>query len=108
MEIKELQKRALDIRAKYKILELKRNGKSWDRKDIMMGLVGDIGDLSKLVMASEGLRDIDDTESKLKHEISDCVWALFVLVDELDIEFEESFLRSMNELDERINNEMKQ
>ncbi|WP_276309383.1 hypothetical protein [Cryobacterium aureum] len=40
-------------------------------QDLMLGFVGDVGDLSKLVQARTGIRGTDDLEAKLTHELAD-------------------------------------
>jgi NTP pyrophosphatase (non-canonical NTP hydrolase) len=64
----------------------------------MEGLVSDVGDLMKLVMAREGFRKIDETNSKLAHELSDCLWCILVLASEYGIDIERSFIEEMNKL----------
>ena len=102
MEFKQLQQRAAEIRQKYREAEIKKYGKAWTKEQVMQGLIGDIGDLMKLVMSKEGIRDIEDTDNKLAHELSDCLWSIFVLASEYQIDLESSFLKTMNELEKRI------
>lgn len=106
MDIKELSKRAVEIKEKYKELEKKKYGREWDAQDIFTGFVSDVGDLSRLVLAKEGLMNIDDYEKAIKHELSDCLWALFVLADKYGVDIERSFFENMDELEKRINEEI--
>lgn len=105
MDLKQIQKRALEIREKYAILEQKKKGNSWTNSQIMEGFVGDIGDLMKLVMAKEGAREIENVDEKLAHELSDCLWCIFMLADKYKIDLETSFLKTMSALDKHINKE---
>lgn len=50
-----------------------------------LGLVGDLGDLAKLIQAHDGKRDVEDLERALCHEMGDCLWALIVIADRLDV-----------------------
>lgn len=102
MEFKQISTRALEIRKKYAKLEKKKYGKEWSKQQIMQGFVGDIGDLAKLIMAKEGVRDIDNVDEKLAHELSDCLWCVLVLADKYGIDIEKSFMETMNDLDEEI------
>lgn len=102
MKFEELKQRALEIRAKYSELEKQKHGKEWSKEELMLGFVGDVGDLSKLVIAKEGMREIENTDQKLAHELSDCLWCIFVLADKYGIDLETSFLKTMDELQERI------
>ena len=58
MELNDLIQKAVEVREKYGELEMKKYGKKWTNAQIAQGFVGDIGDLMKLVMAKEGIRDI--------------------------------------------------
>ena len=102
MDFKSLQQRALEIREKYSKLEEQKKGRSWTNAQIMEGFVGDVGDLMKLVMAKEGVRDIEDVDNKLAHELSDCLWSILVLAKKYDVDLESSFFQTMDDLEKRI------
>lgn len=101
-DIKDLQKRALEIQQKYAKFNKHKSQADWGAKEYAMGLVGDMGDLMKLVMAKENLRSIDDVDNKLAHELADCFWSILILADKYGIDIEKSFLKTMNELDARL------
>jgi len=105
MEFNKLQARALEVREKYQSLEMKKFGKSWTTEQIALGLVGDVGDLMKLVLAKEGVRIIENADEKLSHELSDCLWCLLVLSKAYDVDLESEFLHSMDALQDRIQSE---
>jgi NTP pyrophosphatase (non-canonical NTP hydrolase) len=65
----------------------------------MQRFVGDVGDLAKLIMASRGNRALDNVDAKLGHEIADCLWSLIVIAQELGIDLEGEFLKTMDDLD---------
>lgn len=98
-DFSELNERAKNIRQLYADYEKSQYGRSWTREEIMLGFVGDVGDLSKLVLANEGVRQIDNAEDKLAHELSDCLWAILMLAELYDVDLETSFLRTMDELE---------
>jgi NTP pyrophosphatase (non-canonical NTP hydrolase) len=102
MDIKQLSKRAIEIRQKYSELEKSKTGKEWSNLNLMEGFVGDIGDLMKLVMAKEGVREIENVDEKLAHELADCLWCVLVLSEKYGVDIEQSFLKTMDELDKRI------
>ncbi|MFL5800344.1 MAG: MazG nucleotide pyrophosphohydrolase domain-containing protein [Roseiflexaceae bacterium] len=77
-------------------------GRAWTTEEFALGFVGDVGDLMKLVVACAGVREIPDTKAKLAHELADCLWSVLVLADVYGIELEQAFLRTMQELEERI------
>ncbi len=106
MEFIKLKKRASEIRAKYAELEKSKGTKEWDRQDLVRGFVGDVGDLVKLTMAQDGLREIPNASEKIAHELADCLWSVFVIAEKYDVDLEGAFFRTMDELDKRIESEM--
>lgn len=102
MEFHELIERALKVRAQYAELEQARYRRSWTNDEIALGFVGDVGDLAKLVIAQNGVRDIPDSHEKLAHELSDCLWSIIVLAHNHDIDLEIAFLETMNEISQSI------
>lgn len=105
MNLQQLSQRALAISQKYDLLNAKR-GVVWTERDFMAGFVGDVGDLSKLVMAKGGIRQIDDTDSKLAHELCDCLWSVLILADKYNVDLESEFVKTMDQLSERIDKDL--
>lgn len=104
MDFKKITERAIEIRNKYSELERELYGKEWTKEQIAEGFVGDVGDLMKLVMAKSGVRNIENTDKKIAHELSDCLWSVLVLSNKYGIDLEASFLETMNELESKIKN----
>jgi hypothetical protein len=50
-------------------LNRRERGRSWTREEFLLGFVGDVGDLAKLVMAQEGARDMPGGRRALEHEL---------------------------------------
>jgi NTP pyrophosphatase (non-canonical NTP hydrolase) len=100
MEFKDLSEIAMSVRKSYETFEEKRYGKSWSREQLAQGFVGDVGDLMKLVMAKEGIRQIEDVDEKFSHELSDCLWSIMVLAQKYDIDLEQEFVANMKKLKE--------
>lgn len=98
----DLLKRAQEIRAKYDELNVRDGHKKWDVSDYAAGFVGDVGDLIKLVMAKEGKRRGENVDAKLKHELSDCLWSLLSIAAQYDIDLEQSFHETMDELERKL------
>jgi NTP pyrophosphatase (non-canonical NTP hydrolase) len=105
--LQELQQRALHIKQLYSRLNLQAGRSEWTAQDYAMGFVGDVGDLQKLVMARAGKRHVDDVDAKLAHELSDCLWSLLILANQYDINLEDVFSKTMNELELRIESQTK-
>lgn len=108
MNIQDVVNRSAQIRQKYDQLNAK-NGTSWKEEDFMAGFVGDVGDLSKLIMFKRGLRgSIDgDIDDKIAHELADCLWSICVLADKYGIDLEAAFSKTMNELDNGLSESLK-
>ena len=105
MEFSEIIHRALVVRDRYEELEKDRYGKAWTGEQLMQGFVGDVGDLAKLIMAKSGYRAIDEVDVRLAHELADCLWSVLVLANVYDIDIEQAFLRTMNDLEKQIAND---
>lgn len=102
MELKDLIKRAKEVQSLYRKFNEKKGHKKWDASAYTQGLVGDVGDLMKLVMAKSNLRDSEAVDKKLAHELSDCLWSIMVISSELGIDLEKEFLVTMEELEKKI------
>ena len=106
MELAELSRRAMEIRTRYAALERARHGRSWTTEEIALGFVGDVGDLMKLIMAANGVRDIPEAQDKLAHELAhelaDCLWCVLVLSHLHGVDLEGAFVRTMDEIEARI------
>lgn len=102
MEFKALLERAVTVRQQYAELERKRYGRSWTNKEVVLGFVGDVGDLAKLVTAMEGVRSIPDARQQLAHELADCLWSVLVLSHLYDVGLEQAFLQTMDQLEQHI------
>ncbi len=102
MQFNDLRERAREIRRAYEQFEQDRYGRQWTDEEITLGLVGDVGDLVKLVQAKNGVRDIADVDAKLAHELADCLWSLFVLADAYEIDLEQAFTNTMDGLEKHL------
>jgi NTP pyrophosphatase (non-canonical NTP hydrolase) len=107
VEFSNLVERAVDIRQLYAKMEQAKHGRAWTKEEIALGFVGDVGDLTKLVMAHSGVRDIPDAETKLAHELADCLWSIMVLAHLHNVDLEHEFLQTMDGLERHIASESK-
>lgn len=98
MTLKELTQKAKEIKEKYDAI----NQKKWGVAEYTQGFVKDVGDLTKLVMAKNGFRKVEDLDEQLKHELCDCLWSVLIIADELGIDIEEEFSSQMEKLSKRI------
>jgi NTP pyrophosphatase (non-canonical NTP hydrolase) len=102
MDLDTLIQRAVNVRQEYAKLERKRYGRSWTNEEVALGFVGDVGDLAKLVVAMDGMRSIPDARQKLAHELADCLWSVLVLSRLYDVDLEQAFLQTMDQLEQHI------
>lgn len=102
MNLSKLTERAMHLKNLFAQYESKTFGKKWSKQHIAQGLVGDIGDLMKIIMAKEGFRSVDNVDRKLAHELSDCLWSILVLARLYGINLEKSFLETVNEIEKNL------
>ncbi|MDZ5662408.1 nucleotide pyrophosphohydrolase [Nocardioides sp. zg-1308] len=98
MEFDELQDLARGVRQKYAAREHENYGRTWSREEIMLGFLGDVGDLAKLVQGKEGVRPREDLDEAFAHELADCLWSVMTLADSYGVDLEEAFVSTMTEL----------
>ena len=93
---------AREVRRKYAAEEVRRYGRSWSREELMLGFLGDVGDLAKLVQGKEGVRPREGLDDALAHELADCLWSVMVLADAYDLDLETAFTDTMGELNAHL------
>lgn len=101
-DIESLQARALQIHDLYDELNRRQRDRVWTNEEFMLGFVGDVGDLAKLVMAAEGARSVPGGRAALGHELADCLWSILILAHNYDIDLGAEFRRTMDELEQHI------
>lgn len=97
-----LKHRAQDIRHLYDQLNEESGRPAWNASAFTLGFAADVGSLAKLVLAREGLREVDDLDNRLAHELADCLWSILILADECDVDLETSFANTMDQLEASI------
>lgn len=102
MEFSKLEQKALFVRKLFEEFECAKYGRSWTREELALGFVGDMGDLMKLLIAENNVRDIPDKHQKLARELSDCLWSIIVLSKLYNVDLEQSFLDTMDDLEARL------
>jgi len=98
MDFKQISQKALEIQKEYRKLNESKGNKPWSASEYAQGFVGDVGDLSKLIMAKNNFRTLENVDQKLKEELSDCLYAIIVIASELNVDLEASFVASMEKL----------
>jgi len=102
MHFQKMVEAALEIKDKYDKENRLVGYDQWGAAEYMQGLAGDIGDLAKLIMAKNNLRHNDDVDTKISHELSDCLWSLICIAYELHIDLEQAFMQTMEELSQKL------
>ncbi len=106
MHFSDLENAALQLNELYEKLEAKRYGRTWTTQELALGFVGDVGDLAKLIQAHTGVRDIDDCQAKLGHELSDCLWSILVLANKCGVDLQAEFVRNTKEIAAHVSGEL--
>jgi NTP pyrophosphatase (non-canonical NTP hydrolase) len=106
MNFSDLERSALRLNELYEQLEIKTYGRVWTTEQLALGFVGDVGDLAKLIQADAGVRKIDDVETKLAHELSDCLWSIIVLANKCGVDLEAAYSRNTAELIKHVSQEL--
>ena len=102
MDFHQMQDRARAVRARYADVEAATYGRSWTTEEIMLGFLGDVGDLAKLVQGKAGVRPREDLDEALAHELADCLWSVLTLTDAYDVDLAGAFTSTMDELEESL------
>jgi NTP pyrophosphatase (non-canonical NTP hydrolase) len=99
-KFEQIQKLSLDIKQTYEEINQKDGHKKWQVEDYTMGMIGDCGDLCKLVMAKNKLRRTksENLDQDIEHELVDILWSLIIIADQLDINLEEVAITQLNKL----------
>ncbi|HYI24593.1 MAG TPA: hypothetical protein VD767_04215 [Thermomicrobiales bacterium] len=103
MEFSQLQQRSREIRDRYAAANQAAGRPQWGSAEYLSGMVADIGALSTLVMVQNGFREGGaDLDSRIAHELADCLWSVIILADELDVDMEAAFFATMDQIDARF------
>jgi NTP pyrophosphatase (non-canonical NTP hydrolase) len=102
MDFDEMQAQARSVREQYAATETARYGRAWTREEIMLGFLGDVGDLAKLVQGKEGVRPREGLDEALAHELADCLWCVMTLADAYEVDLEAAFASTMDDIEESL------
>jgi hypothetical protein len=91
MDIATLTAKAIALRQRFAAAAREKGEREWSREEVMQGFVVDVGDLMKLVMARSGIREVEEVDRKLAHELADCFWSVLVLAKLYDVDIEKAF-----------------
>ena len=97
-----MQAKARQVAELYARRDVERFGPPWNASELVLGFLGDVGDLAKLTQAKVGVRPHDEVDKALEHELADCLWSLIVIADAFEIDLESAFRRTMGELSDQL------
>ncbi|MFW6775650.1 hypothetical protein ACOACO_15305 [Nocardioides sp. CPCC 205120] len=87
------------MRRLYELLEERPNGRTWSLHELMIGFSNDVGQIGRLILASDGTWEIDgDPRSELEHKLAESMWWTFVLADRLGIDLEQAYGDTMKKI----------
>ena len=98
---------ALGVRSRYAEYEKETGGKIWNNRDIMDGFIVDVADLLRLIMSKDGLREEASIDEKIAHELSDCLYCVFLLAHKYNIDIEKEYTKNMKMLRKKITSQTK-
>ncbi|MEY9846155.1 lysophospholipase L1-like esterase/NTP pyrophosphatase (non-canonical NTP hydrolase) [Streptacidiphilus sp. BW17] len=105
-DLPQLLQRALEIHALYDDLNQAKRGRVWSREEFVLGFVGDVGDLAKIVMAQEGARDAQGGQALLEHELADCLWSVLILAHLYEVDLASAMAQTMDQLEKSIRSQL--
>ena len=101
MEFKQLTQKAKAIKRAYDEHNRRSKKPIWTAETYVHGLVGDVGDLTKLMTAY--LKDPRRADpKKIRHELADCLWSLIMIAQELNINLEDELLINIDYLEQKL------
>lgn len=103
MEFSEVLEKAKAIRKKYNVENRLEGYKVWGAQEYAQALVGDVGDVHKLLLAMRGFSFSNkNAEEKLAKELADCLWGIAAIAGEMDIDLEKEFYQVLKKLDAKV------
>ncbi len=102
--IQDFAELANNIKLSYDRLNSLEGNCSWGYIEFAQGLVGDVGDLTKLLMAKKKIRSFigKDLDESIKHEVCDILWSVLVISKKLNIDLQDTFPKFAQELNSKI------
>ena len=102
MELQKLINRAMDLRNQYEKKEKQLYGSPSTDEDIAQAFLGDVNNLVKLVSAGHGKAQIAHSIEKLGPQLSHCLWSVIVLAKMHNVDLEQSFMETMDKLENHL------
>jgi NTP pyrophosphatase (non-canonical NTP hydrolase) len=105
MEFKDLIKQTREIKRAYEVLNRKQGRPAWLTSDYVQGMVGDVGDLAKLVVKRKQTGARKSIDREIAKELSDILYMVVVIADELGINLEREYKVNLEFLEQKLREE---
>ncbi len=102
MTFKQLNERTQRLKRDYDNLRRKQGEKPWMSTDYAEALVGDIGDLMKLIVRRRRKGAGKDVDRDIAKELSDCLYMIVALSQELGIDLEKEYEVNLEFLEQQL------
>ncbi len=103
MTLKQLTEKTKRIKRAYDSMRRKDGEKAWMSYDYAEALVGDVGDLMKLMVRKRRKGASKALERDIAKELSDCLYMLIALSQELNIDLEKEYKVNLEFLEQQLN-----
>ena len=102
MTLKELNERTRKIKQGYESLRKSRGENVWLTSDYAQGLVGDVGDLMKLVSERRRKGGSKKLDRAIAKELSDCFYMIVAMSQELNIDLVKEYEINLEFLEQQL------
>jgi hypothetical protein len=94
-------RRSLEIRKKYRELEVQHHGTEWSVEEDALAFLTDAGLVARNVMSQQQRWPKANSQSELEHKLGESIWWLIVLASRTDVDIKtalDNFLRKTEKL----------
>ena len=97
----EIIRRSLEIRGKYRELELQHHGSEWTVEEDALAYLTDAGLVGRNIMSQQQRWPKENSRNELEHKLGENIWWLIVLADRSGIDIKDAvqkFISSKEQL----------
>lgn len=102
MTIKQLNQKTQKVKRAYDDFRRKQGERAWMTSDYAEALVGDVGDLMKLVVKRRRKGASKAINRDIGKELADCLYMIMAMAQELDIDLEEEYKVNLEFLEQNL------
>jgi hypothetical protein len=93
----EIIRRSLEIRKKYRELEIRHHGSEWTVEEDALAYLTDAGLVGRNIMSQQHRWPKAGSEADLEHKLGENIWWLIVLAERSGIDSKEAVNKFLNE-----------